>query len=168
MKKVFIAYHLGKDDEYKNQFLEKFQEKINITNESYYPEEVNDRLFSDQDLINKIKQEVLQATNVTIVLIGSETWKRKNVDWEIAASLQKPKSLILGIFLPTNNNYGFTKKLIDEKTIPARLFENYKKGYLQLYNWNPISMKPFEWISAAEEQATQTAHNNLALLRQNR
>ena len=48
MKKVFIAYHLGKDDEYKNQFLEKFQEKINITNESYYPEKVNDRLFSAQ------------------------------------------------------------------------------------------------------------------------
>ncbi|AHF61297.1 hypothetical protein P344_05405 [Spiroplasma mirum ATCC 29335] len=101
------------------------------------------------------------------MLIGSETWKRKNVDWEINASLQDPKSLILGIFLPTNNNYGFTKKMVDEKTIPARLSENYKKGYLQLYNWNPISMKPLEWITAAEEQTTQVAHNNLALLQQN-
>jgi hypothetical protein len=51
-------------------------------------------------LRQKIRDEYLHDSTVTVVLIGSETWKRKHVDWEIAASIRhtqyNPRSCLIG------------------------------------------------------------------------
>lgn len=36
----------------------------------------------------KIRDEYLRGSTVTVVLVGPETWQRKHVDWEIGASIR--------------------------------------------------------------------------------
>ena len=46
---------------------------------------------SDDDdyVMRRIREEYLSDTTVTLVFIGKETWTRKFVDWELAASLHQ-------------------------------------------------------------------------------
>lgn len=61
----------------------------------------------------KIRDEYLRDSTVTVVLIGKETWKRKHIDWEIGSILRNtklnPRSGLLGIFSPDHPDYGRDK-----------------------------------------------------------
>jgi hypothetical protein len=63
----------------------------------------------------------LATTTVTIVLIGTETKKRKHVDWEIYSSMfdgvKNKKSGILVVNLPTINCTNFTAVHEKEKEV---------------------------------------------------
>ena len=71
-----------------------------------------------------------------MVLIGSETAKRKHIDWEISASLNKKVggySGLLGIVLPSHPDYE--KERISNDSIPPRLLTNIKSGYAGFIKW---------------------------------
>ena len=63
--------------------------------------------FSDEYIRELIRDEYLQDSTVTIVLVGTETARRKHVDWEIYSSMHdgrvNQKSGILAIELPSTN-----------------------------------------------------------------
>ena len=66
---------------------------------------------NDADYImQQIRERHLRTTTVTIVMIGKETWGRKFVDWEIAASLRNTKTTtasgLLAINLPSVQYYS--------------------------------------------------------------
>ena len=75
---------------------------------------VNDGDISDylstETIRQKIRDNYLRDTSVTIVLIGPETWKRKYVDWEISSSIRNteynPRSGFIGILLPNHRDSG--------------------------------------------------------------
>ncbi len=102
MHNVFISYHHDNDQQYKNE-LSKYN-KIYFNDYSVDTGDINDNL-SDQDIREKIRDEYLRDSSVTIVLIGEETKNRKHVDWEIYSSMYdgaiNKKSGILLINLPT-------------------------------------------------------------------
>ena len=72
-----------------------------------------------------------------MVLVGAITKKRKHVDWEIYAGLRgsiNGNAGLIGVLLPSfpisfyeENNYA---------NYPARLADNVKSGYAEIYNWN--------------------------------
>jgi hypothetical protein len=86
----------------------------------------------------KIRDEYLRDTTVTVVLIGKKTWKRKHVDWEIGASIRhtklNPRLGLLWIFLSDHPDYGRDK--YNPYIIPPRVHYNAKCGYANLYDWS--------------------------------
>jgi hypothetical protein len=110
----------------------------------------------------KIRDEYLRDSTVTVVLIGRETWKRKHVDWEIGSSIRQtqhnPRSGLLGIILPT---YPLNdKSQYDPYTIPPRLYDNIKCGFASIYNWSNDPTSVQKWIHEAFEKRNKKTPDN--------
>ena len=63
--------------------------------------------LDDESIREKIRDEYLRDSTVTLVLVGTKTRNRKHVDWEIYSSMYdgtvNKKSGIVAIMLPTVN-----------------------------------------------------------------
>lgn len=108
MHNVFISYHHDNDQIYKEELL-----KLNGVGEnrifvdgSVNTGDISDDL-SDEEIREKIRDEYLRDTTVTIVIVGLETKGRKHIDWEIYSSMfdgtVNKKSGILVVKLPSTN-----------------------------------------------------------------
>ena len=104
MHKVFISYHHANDQSYKDALVKFNLENQIFDDQSVDTGEIDDDL-DDETIRQKIRDEYLKDTSVTIVLVGTETRDRKHVDWEIHSSMYdgkvNKKSGILVITLPT-------------------------------------------------------------------
>lgn len=110
MHKVFISYHHKNDRGYKDRLVE-FGERYSIfIDQSVDTGDISDNL-SDESIREKIRDEYLRDSTVTIVLVGTETKRRKHVDWEIYSSMYdgaiNKKSGILVITLPGISDDSF-------------------------------------------------------------
>jgi hypothetical protein len=110
----------------------------------------------------KIRDEYLHDSTVTVVLIGTETWKRKHVDWEIGSSIRhtpyNPRSGLIGIILPTYPRSDQSK--YDPYTIPPRLYDNIKCGFASIYNWSEDAAFVQKWIHEAFERRNTVNPDN--------
>jgi hypothetical protein len=99
----------------------------------------------------KIRDEYLSDSTVTVVLIGPQTWQRRHVDWEISSSIRQTKlssrSGLLGILLPNHPNYGTPN--YDAGIVPPRLFDNDVCGFADIYNWSDSPAEVARWIEIA-------------------
>src|SRR6478735_9853046 len=103
--KVFISYHHSEDEAYKKRFEILFaKDKEIIINQSVQIGDIDPNIKTET-IRQKIRDEYLRDSSVTVVLVGKYTWQRKHVDWEIGSSIRdtelNPRSGLLGIFLPT-------------------------------------------------------------------
>lgn len=160
--KIFLSYHYSSasgDLKYKEQFEEMFGDLIISKS---VKEGAIDSNLPTETVRQKIRDEYLRDSTVTVVLIGPETWKRKHVDWEIGSSLRNTKyssrSGLLGIILPTYPLY--TKGEYYPYTIPPRLYDNLENKFASLHLWteNPTSIQ--KWIHAAFERRNTILPNN--------
>lgn len=102
--KVFVSYHHANDQMYKDDL-----DRLNAGHEIFFDYSVSagdiDDALDDQAIRARIRDSYLRDSSVTIVLVGTETKKRKHVDWEIYSSMyngvQNKQSGILVIMLPT-------------------------------------------------------------------
>lgn len=149
--KTFISYHHANDESYKIAFKKIFADIHDII----VPWDVEigdiDPNLKTDTIRRKIRDEYLRDSTVTVVLIGSQTWQRRHVDWEIYSSLRdtsvNPRSGLLGILLPTHpnfNNSGYNRYII-----PPRLYDNLKNGYSKIYDWSTDPVKVEGWIHEA-------------------
>jgi hypothetical protein len=116
--KVFISYHHGNDQGHK-EALTDFNDKYGIfIDASVDSGDIDDEL-DDEAIREKIRDEYLQDSSVTIVLVGTETRRRKHVDWEIYSSMYNgavnKQSGILVINLLTTGCTHFTANHGDEE-----------------------------------------------------
>lgn len=99
----------------------------------------------------KIRDENLRDSSVTIVLVGERTWQRKHVDWEISSSLRNtklnPRSGLLGIILPTYEHPS--PKKFNPYTIPPRLYDNLLCEYAKIYSWTTAPYRIQNYIHSA-------------------
>ena len=102
--KVFISYHHANDQQYKEALLQANLQFDLFLDWSVDTEEIDDDL-DDQAIRTIIRDEYLQDSTVTIVLVGTGTKYRKHVDWEIYSSMYdgavNKKSGVLVVNLPT-------------------------------------------------------------------
>ena len=110
MHKVFISYHHNSDQYYKNRLVEIGDEYRVFIDQSVDTGDISDYL-SDEAIREKIRDEYLRDSTVTIVLVGLETKGRKHVDWEIYSSMidgkVNKKSGILVVNLPSTEPEHF-------------------------------------------------------------
>lgn len=106
MRRCFISYH--HDDEREVQtFLDTYSNAEVFTHRALGLDMANDIVDSHDTeyVMRRIRELYMQNTSVTIVMVGQNTWKRRYVDWEIAASLRNgfgnPANALLGIKLPS-------------------------------------------------------------------
>lgn len=149
--KIFVSYDHENDQKYRDEF-ERIIACSEISTVDSAPitdiSDITDTKNIDSDVDNgadvnaaadairqKIRDEILQDSVVTVVLVGKDTWKKKHIDLEIEASISQtesnPRSGLLGILLPThsdleNNQYSYD-------TIPPRLHKNIQNGFAKMY-----------------------------------
>lgn len=161
---VFVSYHHANDQNYRNHFENMFSNTHDImVSRSVQIGDINTNI-STETIRQQIRDNYLRDSTVTVVLIGSETWKRKHVDWEIGSSIRNTqynsRSGVIGILLPSyprpyNNPNGY-----NSNTIPPRLHDNIQCGYAKLYNWSNNPLQVQEWIHEAFLRRTQINPDN--------
>ena len=162
--KVFVSYHHDNDQVYRNQFEELFSDIFDImVSKSVQIGDLDPNLNTDT-IRQKIRDEYLRDSTVTVVLIGAETWQRKHVDWEIGASIRQtqynPRSGLLGIVLPTYPRpYGKPNEYFVH-TIPPRLYDNIQREFAQIYNWSNDPNLVQSWIHEAFKQRNRIDPDN--------
>jgi len=154
-RKVFISYYHHDDEGYRDEFEELFG--LLFINKC-----VNDGDI-DSDLgANYIKRLIqtgyLTDTSVQVVLIGTNTWKRKHVDWEISAALSSKvggASGLLGLLLPTYP--GYKENQYTSGTLPPRFLDNLESGYASLYKWTKSEANITKYINDAFERKSKNS-----------
>ena len=170
MHKVFISYHHANDQEYKAELLRVNQAHGIFIDHSVDTSDIPDDL-ADETIREVIRDDYLQDSTVTIVLVGSETKRRKHVDWEIYSSMFdgkiNKKSGVLVINLPSTSTYIWASHegekirvypevtswvAIDSRTelerryphFPARIIDNLlrKDAHISVVNWSRIENDP--------------------------
>jgi len=152
--KVFVSYHHENDQEYRTQF-EKLCSDV-IVSRSVEIGDIDPNLNTEY-VRQKIRDEYLRDSSVTIVLIGKQTWQRKFVDWELYSSLRNtqynPRSGLIGIILPTYPRTDYQH--YNHYTIPPRLSDNLEKRddgdepFASIYNWSTDPNEIQRWIHEA-------------------
>lgn len=149
--KIFVSYHHANDQGYRNHFENLFANIYDImVTQSVQIGDI-DPYLNTETVRQKIRDEYLRDSTVTVVLIGTETWKRKHVDWEIGSSIRQtkynPRSGLLGILLPS---YPLTwDNKYNPQTIPPRLYKNVECGFAKLYKWSSNPYDVQNWIHEA-------------------
>ena len=146
--KVFVSYHHANDENYKNIFNLKFGNKHDILVRGSVELGDIDPNVQTETIRRTIRDNYLRDTSVTVVLVGTQTWQRKHVDWEISSSIRNtaanPRSGLLGILLPSfMQAYGHSVRTdslgnvlaYDPFVVPPRLHDNVACGYARLYTW---------------------------------
>ena len=125
--KVFTSFYHKEDSHYKELV-------DGLLANDYINKSVQDGEYdsdnSDEYIKRLIQEDKISDSSVVIVLVGKNTYKRKHVDWEISAALNKKVngySGLVGVFLPGHNEYN--------TTLPARLQDNVESGYAGLCSW---------------------------------
>lgn len=154
--KVFISYHHAGDQYYKDRFVQLFSSIM--VDWSVRLGDIPDGLATET-IRQKIRDEWLRDSTVTVVLVGAQTWQRKHVDWEIGSSLRNttynPRSGLLGVLLPSypRAQAGY----FDPHTIPPRLADNLgqENSFASIINWTESPVEMQDWIHRAFVRRTK-------------
>ncbi len=107
MHKVFMSYHHRNDQSYKEQMVDLGARHSIFVDRSVDTGDIPDE-WADERIRSVIRDRYLRDSTVTIVLIGSETRRRKHVDWEIYSSMYDG---------PVNKNSGLIVSTFRESRI---------------------------------------------------
>jgi len=126
-RSVFVSYHHDNDQFYYDQLAAVCDQACQFIRDASLREAIDS---DDTDYLSRaIREGYITGSSCTIVLCGSETWKRKHVDWEIKATLGKKHGLV-GVNLPTN-----PLTITGKYTVPDRLHDNIQSGYAIWTDW---------------------------------
>lgn len=153
--KIFVSYYHWLDQGYYEAFSKHFHDKLDAINDRSLDEEID----SDdvEYVMRTIREKHLTGTSCTLVLIGAETHKRKYVDWEISATLDKEHGLI-GVYLPTA-----TRSADGKIIVPDRFYDNFISGYASIVSWEAITASAEAldtYLKAAKEKSSSLIDNS--------
>ena len=160
--KVFVSYDRGNDQYYEDNFEHLVSSNYQIATSK--PDQIGEMnpTLSIEKIRQQVRDKYLRDSKVTVVLIGSQTWQKKHIDWEISSSIQQTpnnsRSGLIGIILPTHSLY--TIKTLSPYTIPPRLYENFRCGFAEIYKWSNDASTIQKWIHAALERRNKIKPNN--------
>ena len=158
--RVFVSYYHDEDQYYRNIFERLFSDIHDImVSESVEIGDIDPNLNTEK-IRQKIRDEYLRDSTVTVVLVGAHTWQRKFVDWEIGSSIRQTKynsrSGLLGILLPTYPRPPDRPRNYYTHTIPPILHDNIKRGYAKIYGWSDDPDTIQSWIHDAFQRRRST------------
>lgn len=162
--KVFVSYHHANDQYYRDKFEQLFTNIYDIMVSRSVQIGDIDPYQPTATIRQKIRDEYLRDSTVTVVLIGTDRWKRKHVDWEIGSSIRdteyNPRSGLLGILLPTYKHPNGNRNEYNPRTIPPILYDNIQCGFAKIYNWSDNPYEVQEWIHNAFQRRNRVIPDN--------
>lgn len=126
MHKVFISYHHARDQWFKNQLVALADAHDTFIDRSVDKGDIDDTGLSDETIRQKIRDEYLRDSTVTIVLVGKETKSRNHVDWEIYSSMYDGAK---------NKKSGIIAVTLEPESIRAPHGEEEKRLYPDISRW---------------------------------
>lgn len=148
--KVFVSFHHDNDEGYREKFERILLESGISIIKSVQIDDIDENLSADR-IRHIIRDRYLRDSTVTVVLVGTQTWQRKHIDWEIGSSIRdtqyNSRSGLLGILLPTHPSCG--NKYYYPYTIPPRLHDNVVCGFAKMYDWTTNPKSIHNWIHDA-------------------
>jgi antiphage defense system Thoeris ThsB-like protein len=166
LHKVFISYHHELDENHKRIFELRFDNSFGALISAAVNLGDIDPTLTTETIRQKIRDEHLRDSSVTVVLVGKLTWQRKHVDWEISSTIRdtelNPRGGLLGILLPSYYEayFGGQSGKYDPYTIPPRLYDNVKAGYAKLYRWSEDPNDVQAWVHEAYLQKSKVLPDN--------
>ena len=162
--RVFVSYYHTEDQGYRERFEGLFSDVYDImVSESVEIGDIDPNL-NTETIRQKIRDEYLRDSTVTVVLVGAHTWQRKFVDWEIGSSIRQTqynsRSGLLGILLPTYPRPQGDSTKYNPYTIPPRLHDNIECGFAKIYNWSDDPNTVQSWIHDAFKRRTEILPDN--------
>lgn len=151
--KVFISFYHKDDQKYRDKFEELFGHLF--INKSVEDGDIDEK-NSDEYIKRLIQEDYISDASVVLVLCGPNTWKRKHIDWEISAGLNKKcgsYSGLVALHLPTHPDYQEEK--YNAKTLPPRLVDNLKTGFATIQDWTTDENKVCKMIQRAFDRRTE-------------
>ena len=157
-RKVFISYYHG-DQKEVNDFIRDFGDvfipkAIGVKDGDFDVDSNN-----PEYIMRKIRENKLEDSTVTIVLVGECTHSRRYVDWEVKASLQQGQSLpngLIAINLPCMGSRAWLPERVSENII--RDSNNNDIGYARYYSYPNTKQELKRWIEDAHNARTNRAH----------
>ncbi len=156
-RKIFTSYHHKLDQVYYDWLSNHLSDRLELFADRAPGEAV--RSDDHEYVAHRIREEHIVGSSLTIVLCGTETHKRKYVDWEIHSTLLHKKAL-LGIILPTCSQTSNGNLIV-----PDRFYQNTQSGYAHYIMWNhqQWSSNPSVFISHIEASIQKS--NNRSLIK---
>ena len=147
--KTFISYH--RDDQKEvDKFIETFDHErdVFIARAVGSDQTMDELIESDNDeyVMRRIREDHIRDSTVTLLFVGKNTWSRKFVDWELAASLhQGPKA-----GLP-NGVLAILSPELSKAILPDRFVDNWESGYAKYYSYPKNRTQLAKWIDQTFE-----------------
>ena len=132
-RKVFISYHHANDQLYKEALIDILWDSV--IHKSVQDGDISTDVSTDY-IARLIREDFLNDASVCIVLVWADSYKRKHIDWEIAAALDKKVwgySWLLALYLPTHPEHS--TGYYSSQTVPSRLAKNLESWYARMINW---------------------------------
>jgi hypothetical protein len=151
-RKVFISYH-HQDQAWVDNFRTNFGSSFEVFTDCSLDQAIdsNNLLYINRT----IREDYITGTSITIVICGTDTWKRKCVDWELYSTLDKDHAL-LAIALPHIVQWQNGQAV---RVVPTRLHRNVETGYAHWIDWptnNPqalnVAIEHAVWRSTQNRQ----------------
>ena len=101
--KVFVSYYHEEDQYYRERFEGLFSDYYDImVSNSVQLGDIDDELLSTERIRQIIRDDYLQSSTVTVVLVGAHTWQRKLRDHSMP---QKSRIVAVLLFEAIRENY---------------------------------------------------------------
>lgn len=151
-RNVFVTYHHADQAEVE-EFVSSFQGSFNEMRVLGVSDD--DAIDSDDTdyVLRTIREEYITGTSATIALVGSCTWARKYVDWELAATLRNnpsdPRGGLLAVQLPSVDG---TSLELPSRVAMNRDYDQASKqenGYAAYYRHPSSGSTLAQWVESA-------------------
>jgi hypothetical protein len=161
LHKVYLSYHKGADEIRRRNFEIQFGGACEVILPDVVGLEALPEELPPDVARQRIREQHLRDSVVTVVLVGVDSWRSRYVDWEIGATLQGaadgPGGALLGILLPSYSaTYaGFFNTFSPDGapfypyTLPPRLYDNVANSYAPLVRWTDNPLEVRRWINVA-------------------
>ena len=94
--KVFVSYYHEEDQYYRERFEGLFSDYYDImVSNSVQLGDIDDELLSTERIRQIIRDDYLQSSTVTVVLVGAHTWQRKLRDHSMRAEVKNRGGFII-------------------------------------------------------------------------
>ncbi|WCE31524.1 TIR domain-containing protein [Vibrio sp. SCSIO 43137] len=160
--KTYVSFHHDNDQHYRDRLEAISSDYFEVIASRSIPSGETFSGKSEETIRQIIRDDYLRDSEVTVVLIGEETWQRQHVDWEIAASIREtqysPNSGLIGILLPTYKAPSDSE--FNPKSLPTRLEKNLSNGFAKLYKWSENPEEIQQWIHEAFQRRNKLKPDN--------
>ena len=168
--KTFISYH-HQDQEAVDKLIRTFDHDRDVfIARAVGSDETMDKLIDSDNadyVMRRIREDHLSDSTVTLLFIGKDTWSRKFVDWELAASLHQGP--VAG---KPNGVVAILSPELTEAILPDRLVDNLQSGYAKFSPYPKSRAQLTKWIEEAyqareDEEKCKLIKNGRTKLKRN-